>query len=160
MFFSHTRYLPLSHSLGFDENNDILWGVNFIKLSILKCSQAARYFPSPKFTHICQYPTSEKLCRCSSINLRDQDSYPCKRASVIFIWRILKYTFLCGKRQDKRFWTERQQDFPQFNLLQTLYVIFWFVDVVIRGFNFAHFKAFIALFCVVILSWTLFNTHE
>ena len=34
--------------------------------------------------------------------------------------------------------TERQQEFPEFNLLQTSYVQFWFADVVIKGFNFAH----------------------
>ena len=159
LFFSHTRYLPLSHSFGFDENNDILWGVNFIKLSIMKFSQAASYFPSRKFTHICQYPTFEKLSRCTSINLRDQDSYPCKRASVILIWHIWYLHFYVTNRKTKDSELNGSRNLWNLNCW-TSHVRFWFVDVVIRVFNFAHDKAFIALLCAVILSWSQINTHK
>ena len=68
---------------------------------------------------------------------------------MIKILYILIFVLLCDKWEDKTFWIEEQQEFPEFNLLQTSYVKFWFVYVVIRGFNFEHVQRYIALLRVV-----------
>jgi hypothetical protein len=48
------------------------------------------------------------LSLCYSLNVRDQVSYPYRITGKIIFLYILLFMFLDSRREDKRFWTERQ----------------------------------------------------
>jgi hypothetical protein len=49
---------------------------------------------------------SKILSLCSSLNVRDQVSHPCRTTSKIIILFILIFKFFDSRREDRRFWTE------------------------------------------------------
>jgi hypothetical protein len=60
---------------------------------------------------------SNTLGLCSSLNVIDQVSHPYKTTGKIMVLYILRFKFLGSTLEDKRFCTEWQHAFPNFNLL-------------------------------------------
>jgi hypothetical protein len=57
---------------------------------------------------------SKLLTLCSSLKLRDQVSHPYSTTGKITVLYILIFRFFDMRREDKRFWIEGQQTFPEF----------------------------------------------
>ena len=71
---------------------------------------------------------SNTLSFLSSCSVKDQVSHPYKTTGKITVLYILIFKFLDSNLEDKRFYTEWQQAFPDFNLLLISSTIeFWFV---------------------------------
>jgi hypothetical protein len=76
-----------------------------------------------------------------SLKVRDQVSHPYSTTGKILVMFILIFRFFDMRQEDRRFWTEWQQAFPEFNLLlNSLRMSFWFVSVVPKYLNFATFS--------------------
>ena len=72
----HMCYMPCpSHSSWFDHLNNIWWGVQNIKLLVMYSSPLPCYLVPP------EHPV---LNLCSSLNVSDQVSHPCKIAGKTF----------------------------------------------------------------------------
>jgi hypothetical protein len=67
----------------------------------------------------------------STLNVSDQVSHPFKTTDKIIVIYILICIFLDSKIEDKRFFTDRWQDFPNFKLL-----------LISSGIEFLFFKVF------------------
>jgi hypothetical protein len=69
---------------------------------------------------------------------RDQVSHTHGTTGRIIYLRLLIFTFLDSRREDKRFWTEWWQALPEFKLvLISLWLKFWFFTVVPKYLNLA-----------------------
>jgi hypothetical protein len=51
-------------------------------------------------------PCSQISCLYTSLHVRDQVSHPFRTTCKIIVLYILIFTFLDGRREDNRFWTE------------------------------------------------------
>jgi hypothetical protein len=82
---------------------------------------------------------SNTLSLCSSLNVRDQVSHPCRTTGKIIVLNTLIFKVLDSRREDKRFWTEWWKALPEFNfLLISSWIRFWFVIVVQKYLNCAY----------------------
>jgi len=70
---------------------------------------------------------SKTLDLHSSLSISDQVSLPYKTTGNIIVLYISFFIFLDRKLENKRFCTEWQQEFPDFNLLLILDIQLWFV---------------------------------
>ena len=96
----------------------------------------------------------------SSLSVRNQISYPCKTTGNITVTYIVIFMFCESEREDKRFWTEWKQTFPEFCLLPTSQrKQFWFVGIVTNYLNSATLGLITYLY-VVILSCLLFHRYD
>jgi hypothetical protein len=126
-----------SHSSRFFHPNKSGWGLKIIKLLSIY------FYPLP-LTSSLLGPNillntlfSNTLSLRSSPSMSDQVSHSYKNrqySSSLYI----NLKFLDSKLGDKRFCTERQQAFPDFNLLLiSSWIEFWFVNVVLKCLNFS-----------------------
>ena len=79
---------------------------------------------------------SKTLSLHSSLTTSDQVSHPYKTTGKNIVLYILIFTVLDSKLEDKRFCTEWQQAFPDFNLLLiSSWIVFWFFRIVLKYLN-------------------------
>ena len=72
---------------------------------------------------------SDTLSLPSSLNVSDQVSRPYNATGKIIVMYTLIFKFLDSKLEDKKFCTEWQQAFTDFNLLLiSSWIEFWFVN--------------------------------
>ena len=90
--------------------NSIWWGMQIIKLLVMYSS------PFPSYLVPLRHPILEHPHPSFSLNMSDQVSHPYKTAGKIIVLYILFGMFLDIKLEDKRFHTELEQTFPDFNL--------------------------------------------
>ena len=118
--------------------------------------------PSSKYTP--QHPilSNPQPSVSSSLNMKDQVSHPYKGTGKINVMYILILKFLDNKLKDKIFRTEWQQAFPDFNLLLNFFAnaILICLECSQTSELLHPFKGFSVSFCTVILSRTLFSTHD
>jgi len=85
---------------------------------------------------------SHTLSLCSSLNVSDQVSRPYTTCKIIVLY-ILILKFLDSKLEDKRFSSEWQQAFPEFNIQCvpiSSWIELWFVKVVPKYLNSSNFS--------------------
>jgi hypothetical protein len=88
---------------------------------------------------------SNTLGLCSSFNVRHQVSHPHKTWGKIIFLSILKFSE--RRREYKRFWTEWQQTFPEFNVL--------LISSEIHFLSLLDFEGFISCHIITVLPCTL-----
>ena len=124
-----------SHSSRFFHPNNIGWGVQSLSSSL--CSSLHSPVTSSLLGPNILLNTlfSNTLSLRSSVHVSDQVLHPYKTKGKIIFLYILIPLFLNRKLDDKRFYTELQQAFPDFNLLLIVsWIEFWFVRVVPKCF--------------------------
>ena len=112
----------------------------------------------PKYSH--QRPILKTpLCLHSSLNVSNEVSHPYKTTGKIIIPYI--FIFLDSKLEDKRFYPEWYQAFPDFSLLIiSSWTEFWFAKVVPKYLNCSTLSwelslVFILWFCPAFWSWCM-----
>jgi len=96
------------HACWFDHPNNILWESNH------KSSSSCNFL---------QFAVTAHLGPNIFLNVTDQVSNPFKTTCKMIVLYTLIFILLDNKCEDKRFWTEWQQAFPEFNLLLILGII-------------------------------------
>jgi hypothetical protein len=114
----HTCYIPRrSHSSQLDYPNDIWWKIQVLIFSLcsLLHSPITSSHSGPNIflgTLFCNF-----FSLCSSLNERDKASHPYKTIRKTIVLYTLIFIFLDNKLQNKKFCTEWNKAFPEFNLL-------------------------------------------
>ena len=114
---THTRYMPRpSHSSRFGHPNSIGWGVQIIKVLIM-----CFFLSSGTLSLLGPYIllntlVSNTLNLRSSLYVSDQVPHPYKTTGKIIVLYVLIFIILDSKLEEKRFCTEWQKAFPDFNL--------------------------------------------
>ena len=119
--------LRLYHSCLFDYPNDIWWELQITNLFIMQFSPLPCHLVPPDSNILLSILFSNTLSLRSSLNVSDRVSHPHKTTGKIIVPHILIFIFLASNLDDKGFYTEWEQEFPDFNLLLISYWIeFWF----------------------------------
>jgi hypothetical protein len=133
-----------SHPPWFDHPNNIWWTVQIMKLLIMQSSPASchllplrsKYSPQRLFSN------THNLFFHS---VRDRVSHPYKTTGKIMVLYILILEFLERRWEEKSFWTEWQQAFPELNvLLMSLWIRLWCVAFVPKYLNIATFSKYLS----------------
>jgi len=85
-----------------------------MKLLIMQFSSAFRYFLLDPYI-LLRTLFSDTLNLCSSLCVRDQVSYPYETTGKILVLYILVFKSSDRRNEDKRLWTEWQQELLEFN---------------------------------------------
>jgi hypothetical protein len=97
---------------------------------------------------------------CSSLNVRDQVSHPCKTTGKIIVLCSLIVTF-SDRLEDRRFWTAWQQAFPEFSPLWIPSLIQFWCYRLSQIFELCNiFKRFVSYLFFFILSCSLVTRNE
>ena len=116
-------------SLFFYHPKNTAWGVEIIKLLILKCSPLLVTSSLLGPDILLSTLFSDTLSIRYSLNVRDQFSHRYRKDKITVLY-VLIFIFLDRKLEHKRFCTEWYQAFPDFNLpLISSWIEFWFVKI-------------------------------
>jgi hypothetical protein len=133
----------------FDDPNNIWWGTQITKLTIMQSLWAPYYVVPLRPKYLPQRPILKGLRLGFSFNAWGLVSPHNKTTDKITRMYISMLIVLNIKLEDKTFWTEWYQVLPQFNLLLiSSWMQFWFLKNYSQRFEFCHnFKEFLSWFC-------------
>jgi hypothetical protein len=103
----YSCYMPcLSHPPRLNYSNYTWRTVQIMKLFVTQFSPFSCHLISLRSKNPPQHCFQTPPSLCSSLNVRDQVSYPYRTTGKIIVLHILIFKFFDSNREDRRFWTE------------------------------------------------------